>query len=156
VCSGGSRSILIARCTPQYKRTHPMPARGRNRAVDSPVWYRAMRRFTHSRWSGAYSAHIYFDEFPVVRRTPQGVWLRVANHGMWRGTAIDPDHKRNLKWVSNDAMKRFAYPTKARAFENLRRRALSYRRHCTTRLAQSNAAIQAVHEYQLEELTDAR
>jgi hypothetical protein len=64
-------------------------------------------------------------------------------------------YESKLKWVSNDAMKRFAYPTKSMAFENLRRRANSYRRHCNTRVAQANAAVQAVRNYQLEELHDA-
>jgi hypothetical protein len=118
-----------------------MPARGRNRAVDSPVWYRAGRWFSYSELTGAYLAHITFEAYRVVRRTPEGVWLDV---GMPK-----------LRWVSTGAMKRFAYPRKSMALTNLRHRAQSYVRHCNTRVAQANATVQALHTYQLEELTDA-
>jgi hypothetical protein len=131
-----------------------MPARGRNRPAPE-VWYRAGRYFSCCRITGSYRAHVQFKTFAVVRKTPQGVWLRTSHHGIRRGILIDPDDKYNLTWVSTSARKRFAHPTKAGALESLKKRANSYVLHCNRRLAQANAAVQAVHDYQLTEEPNA-
>lgn len=127
-----------------------MPARGRNRP-DPEVWWRAEREFTQALYTGGYTAHIIWRSYPVIRHTPQGVWLKVANHGIWNGTFIDPDHPHNLKWVSNTAMKRYAYQTKEQAFVNLSRRANRYVMHCRRRLDQAHAAVQAIRNYRVKE-----
>lgn len=126
-----------------------MPIRGRNRpAAVAEIWYRAGRYFNKNFLRGGYNAHITFETFPVVRRTPQGVWLRTSHHRVWRGTPIDPDDKANLTWVSTSARKRFAYPTKEQALDSLRHRADRYLLHCNQRMAQANAAVQGVYDYQ--------
>lgn len=45
--------------------------------------------------------------YKVDSVTPKGFWIKVDNH---------------KKWVSNEARKRFAYPTEDLAFENFKQR----------------------------------
>lgn len=110
-----------------------MPRRGRNRveaALRADVWYRAEASVEMEEPS-RYDT-VVFLEFPVVRRTPQGVYLRVPRRGP--PTNMDPDHRSNLKWVPNQARKRYAYPSKLLALESLRMRKHFYQRNCEQRL----------------------
>ena len=53
---------------------------------------------------------IFYESFPVIRRTPKGVWLQL------------PGYYGDKRFVLRDARKRFACPTKEEALESLHAR----------------------------------
>jgi len=53
---------------------------------------------------------IHLSEYEIYKETPKGYWLTLARINM------------RYKWVSKDARKRFAYPTKKEAMVNFIKR----------------------------------
>lgn len=79
---------------------------------------------------------VLLDAYQVVRRTPKGVWVKVA-----------PGYpKDKLKFVLNDAVKRFAYETRDDArtsFLARKRRQLSILRN---QIIDAEACVLAINE----------
>ena len=57
------------------------------------------------------NANIYLHEYDLIKETPKGYWIG------WR---IPSNEK--FKWISKTSKKKYAYPTKEEALENLRLR----------------------------------
>lgn len=135
-----------------------MPRRNRNQrppeteAVE--IWYRAEVNVHEVGVSdleyGRYRSQVLFEEYPVVRRTPCGVYLRDYQiQKLWRNE--DPDHHSNLRWVANGARKAFAYPTKFLALRSLQIRKSRYVTNCRRRLTIAQIQNEAARTHNLVE-----
>ncbi len=73
--------------------------------------------------------------FFVVKVTPKGFWF------------IDEDYKYgNKRWVSNNATKRYAYPTEEEALNNYIHRTVKYVSILTMNLADTKFALKLAEE----------
>lgn len=134
-----------------------MPARGRNRDPGT-VWYRAEVRL-HERDDEFFHPEmnrgdtVRFLEFPVIRETPCGIYIRVPHTKRRVGVPVnvDPNHHSNLKWAAKEGRKRFAYPTKKLALESLKRRKRMHQDHSERRLNIAKRQLSAALTFELEE-----
>lgn len=120
---------------------------------DGEVWYRAYSKVHSSQavfdsYDGEFShfvrvanpkVDIRFDEYPVLRHTPQGVWLEVPDGWQAYGTRV--------RFVLREARKRFACPTKEEAVESL----LARQRRRAGILASQLADVQSTIKHISEE-----
>lgn len=58
-------------------------------------------------WTNELKVTVYLYTYKVERETPKGYWIKVYG---------------GKKWVSNDSVKRYAYPTKEEAMTNFKKR----------------------------------
>lgn len=79
--------------------------------------------------SSGCKTNINLETFDMISETPKGYWLKIGVENL---ESLDSDLNRNVikpsikkKWVSKTSKKRFAYPTKEEALDNLRRRCSS-------------------------------
>jgi hypothetical protein len=70
--------------------------------------------------------HLVLEEYPVIRRTPKGVWV---------------DDLVRERFVLLSAVKKFAYPTKEEALESFKARKGRYIRILKNRLERAEAAL---------------
>lgn len=106
-------------------------------------WYRAEVELRED------GSTVWFETFPVVRRTQCGVYLRAPGHVRYNPTNMDPDHCSNLKWVANQGRKRFAYPNRALALESLRARKRKYVTNCERRFNVAQRQRNAADAYRI-------
>jgi len=57
--------------------------------------------------------NINFLEYDILKETPMGYWINKWSGSYWREIT-----KEDMKWVSKDGKKRFAYPTKEEAIQS--------------------------------------
>lgn len=95
--------------------------------MEKEVYYRADTYYTHD------SLCVYLEMFPVIRRTPKGVWL--ATRGFLG---------REETFVANSWHKKFAYPTKELALESLKIRARKHAKYAKARAVKAETRSQAV------------
>ena len=62
--------------------------------------------------------HISLQEYPILRKTPKGFWIKIGEH-LEMDEDATPQKVPDEKWVSASSKKRYAYPTKAAALHNL-------------------------------------
>lgn len=107
------------------------------------IWYRA-------ECDGRY---LRYDEYTVVKTTPFGVWLVRGDVARHVGVVIWDANNRKFffaKWIP--ACGKWASPTKEAALERLRRRTISYVRHCRRRLRQAEERARCLELEVPEEL----
>lgn len=89
---------------------------------------------------------VLLDAYPIVRRTPKGCWIEVA-----------PGYpKPKLKFVLNDAVKRYAYETEDTAktsFLRRKRRQLSILRN---QIIDVEACVLAINEGRIADWPSSR
>lgn len=71
--------------------------------------------------------HVWLRTFPVVKRTPRGCWIE--------------DDQRRRRWVSDVAVKRYAYPDEERAAKSFMRRAAMRVVHLERELGQAKCVV---------------
>lgn len=83
-----------------------------------------------SYWSHLSTYKIVLKTHQILKETPKGYWVR---HNMyWK------------KWVSKDGRKRFAYPTKAEALFNFKKRKEKQQKILKARLDEVNQLLNQI------------
>ena len=80
---------------------------------------------------------IVFDEFNLIKETPQGYWICMGGFGGLQSPK---------KWISKTSRKRYAYPTKIEALENLVKRYECRKRILSHQLDNANTTIKLAKE----------
>ena len=85
--------------------------------------------------------HVHCKQYPVLKETPQGVWLQLS------ALYVNDELKKDRRWVKRDARKRFACPTKEEALESFRARK---RKQASIYRARANYADRALAKAERE------
>lgn len=115
-------------------------------------------RYENSQFQGDfYEIKLDLKEFRIVRKTPKGFWIWIG-WGRYENY-LDSEYingsdakqyaaeqlKAGLKWVSNDGRKRFAYPTKAEAMVNFKKRKERQIKILKSQLSRAEDALRAIN-----------
>jgi hypothetical protein len=84
--------------------------------------------------SGVPECVAYLRKFPVTKHTPRGVWIDCGGYS------------RNVRFVLNDARKRYAYPTRELAWQSYRIRKQWQRRHLLRQLQDVETRLRVIME----------
>ena len=84
----------------------------------------------HTYEGNALRVELVCQEYPVLRPTPRGVWLRVPY--------------RKPRWVSTTGRIRFAYPTKELALDSFHIRKLKQIGHAEASIKRARAALKLI------------
>jgi len=103
--------------------------------VPTEYWYRCVPSYDAS-W-------IVYNKFEVYEHTPKGVW--VGRFGRIFHEPGEPvDKQLELRWVSKNAVSRFAYPTREEALNSLYHRNRHYIKILEARLASAKETREVV------------
>lgn len=82
------------------------------------------------------NAHLILLEFDLIKETPKGYWINTDDQYSFGSIS--------KKWVSKTATKRYAYPTKKEAMENLFHRTYRYIKILDAKLHDAHAAMDLI------------
>jgi hypothetical protein len=119
---------------------------------------KVLYRYQASQIQGEYyDVKLDLKEYRIVKETPKGFWIWIG-WGLYENylpnpyttRPIDIEHnkqrlKEGLKWVSNDCRKRFAYPTKAEAMVNFKKRKERHIKILRSQLSRAEDALRAIN-----------
>lgn len=109
----------------------------------SDTYYRAVCT-TDQEYPGEDDFYIEFLEYTAVKRTAKGVWIRLAKY----------DHAKP-RFVLDNAIKRYAYPTKAEALKNFIYRKTRHIRIAESQLAEAKIALRLAKDLKIRLNTES-
>lgn len=87
---------------------------------------------------------LYLEEYPVVRHTPKGVWIKVGEK--WDYSQIPYVCSPKLKFVLNGSRKKHAHPSPEEALEGFIARKKRQIEILNTQLEETKQALAAAQE----------